>query len=302
MTSKEKLFVADMSFYDVAFHLWTHRIDFPIEKSIRTYAHVHFYHEVHYIYNGSMQIRDIDNGKTIDVSAGQFCLVPSNIYHETSSPTHMRRAVFFFSAKHNPNISQPSSANYSRINHILSYQKNIRVYSDPVISSAMENYHSLCNMQDASLNISKGLALLSAVFRAFDLEQTNPSLSINSNETDSNTLLSHNRRQLIEQTIESSYNQPNCFEQICQVLSLSERQTLNIVRELYGTDLKTLIIRHRINTADALIKTTNMPLSQIAYEVGYNSYSGFYMAYMRIMGAKPEETRRNYHNEETDCP
>ena len=68
MTSKEKLFVADMSFYDVAFHLWTHRIDFPIEKSTRTYAHVHFYHEVHYVYDGSMQIRDIDNGKTIDVS------------------------------------------------------------------------------------------------------------------------------------------------------------------------------------------------------------------------------------------
>ena len=54
-----------------------------------------------------------------------------------------------------------------------------------------------------------------------------------------------------------------------------------------GEDFKSLVVRQRINTANALMKTTDLTLDEISREIGYNSYSGFYMAYIKLMGYPP---------------
>ena len=81
------------------------------------------------------------------------------------------------------------------------------------------------------------------------------------------------------------------------MLYLSERQTRNLIQKEFGADYKQLIIQERMKIADILLRKTAQTLEQIAQQVGYQSYSGFYLAYTRYYGISPEAARKNRRND-----
>jgi len=98
----------------------------------------------------------------------------------------------------------------------------------------------------------------------------------------------YSRKRIIEEYISNFYMEQGGISELAKILYLSPRQTQSVVKSLMGENFKTLIVRQRIHAANLLMKTTNLSLDEISREIGYHSYSGFYMAYVKLMGCSPD--------------
>ena len=59
-----------------------------------------------------------------------------------------------------------------------------------------------------------------------------------------------------------------------------------------GESLSVLLIQQRMRTAQILLRNTNMQISEIAHEIGYTSYVGFYSTFRSYFGCSPDEYRQ----------
>lgn len=64
-----------------------------------------------------------------------------------------------------------------------------------------------------------------------------------------------------------------------------------MVKRFFGEDYKTIIIRRRMELAEIYLHDPCKRLDEIAYEVGYRSYSGFELCFKRYFGIPPAKKR-----------
>ena len=76
-----------------------------------------------------------------------------------------------------------------------------------------------------------------------------------------------------------NYSKEATLSDLAAELHYSEKHTERLVRKHTGMTFKQAMIEYRMSVASHLAKTTDMPLSEIAERVGYNSYNGFWQAY-----------------------
>ena len=86
---------------------------------------------------------------------------------------------------------------------------------------------------------------------------------------------------LIHEYIEQNYHRSLRLRDLAEVLHLSERQTQRIIHTLFGTSFSELLSRHRASVAERLAASSDMPWSEIAGYVGYETYSGFRRSFRR---------------------
>lgn len=76
-----------------------------------------------------------------------------------------------------------------------------------------------------------------------------------------------------------NYNKNVSLSDLAAELHYSEKQTARLVQKHTGRTFKQAIVDYRMSVARQLERTTDLPLSEIAKQVGYNSYNGFWRAY-----------------------
>jgi two-component system response regulator YesN len=133
----------------------------------------------------------------------------------------------------------------------------------------------------------EGVILLDAVLEVFR------SLYNTKKTTHKRQLNKQQQKWLIEEYISNFFHFSDGLSGLASQLYLSERQTRRIVKQFFGEEYKTLIIKQRMETAQILLKTSNLSLDQIAEKVGYKSYSGFHMAFVKAFGVTPGDYRKN---------
>lgn len=89
---------------------------------------------------------------------------------------------------------------------------------------------------------------------------------------------------LIHEYIEQNYHRSLRLRDLAEVLHLSERQTQRIIRALFGMSFSKLLSSHRASVAERLAASSDMPWSEIAGYVGYETYSGFRRSFRRHGG------------------
>lgn len=100
------------------------------------------------------------------------------------------------------------------------------------------------------------------------------------------------RKLIIEQMVNDFYLDGMTYEDLMREMRLSRRQCIRIVESLTGMTLHELITKQRLGRAIELMKKTDVPLDEIAYSVGYSSYTGFYLSFRKWYGLSPQEYRR----------
>lgn len=99
------------------------------------------------------------------------------------------------------------------------------------------------------------------------------------------------RKLIIEQMVNDFYLDGLTYEDLMFEMSLSRRQCIRIVESLTGMTLHGLIIRQRLGRAMELMKKTDVPLDEIAYSVGYSSYT---VAFRKLYEISPQEYRHEF--------
>ncbi len=87
---------------------------------------------------------------------------------------------------------------------------------------------------------------------------------------------------IINDFLSMNYNKEVGLADLAAELHYSEKQTERLIKKHTGLTFKQAIVGYRMALAQHLMKTTNLPLSEIAQRVGYRSYNGFRQAYKQF--------------------
>ena len=75
-------------------------------------------------------------------------------------------------------------------------------------------------------------------------------------------------------------------------LCLSVSQAQRLIKRYYGVSFREKLIEAKIRKSILMIEKTDMPLEEIAREVGYDSYNAFFEAFSSVTGKKPSEYKK----------
>ena len=203
--------------------------------------HEHNYAEIHLIAGGNAEFTVKD--QTLTLKSGAMLVIPSKVYHScVSKDTDTMHCAFQIDCA-------PSSYFTYELNPelILEFFRTIKNTSEEDDHSAIAAYISLfCSCFEQG------------------------------RETSPHAITDYGF--IIYEFFSNNYSLPVRLSDLAQVLHLSERQAERLVLEHTGKSFRDELSATRVRIARYLLKTTNMPLGEIAEYTGYRSYAGFWKA------------------------
>ena len=234
---------------------------------------------------GSEVINLSKANKLICLSKGDILLIPLGVYHGVyTDNTSVDRICFNFSAEPAGKKSSPL------VDLFLSIKEPVVFSGDDVRFHIEQCRRLFTSPKDSLLSLKQGMQLLSL---ALDLMDSVAGVRIKSSNTDS---LALRQRWIIEDYITQHFTDDSGIEGLSQALFLSQRQTSTLVKKFMGEDFKSIIIRRRMELAEIYLSNPKLQLDEIAYKVGYRSYSGFVLCFKRYFGLTPNQKRNEIFN------
>lgn len=83
------------------------------------------------------------------------------------------------------------------------------------------------------------------------------------------------------------------IEKLSKMYHINPTTLKNAFKSTYGSSIAAHIKEHRLEYAETLLKTTDMPIGQIALKAGYESQSRFTEAFKKAYSVLPGEYRNN---------
>ena len=80
---------------------------------------------------------------------------------------------------------------------------------------------------------------------------------------------------------------------LAQELGVAEHQLSKVINTGFEMSFSDLINRHRVDEAKYLLRTTEEPVSSIAFDVGFNSLASFNRVFRKVADQTPTEYRTN---------
>ncbi len=170
---------------------------------------------------------------------------------------------------------------YGSFSHLKSYQFNYSDY-DSLLCRLVEVYLEKQNVSATSKLISMGIGLL-----LNDLELKFPSTEAKPS-TEKEKLLLSKVIEYVYQNLRSNIKAQDVAEHAA--LSVSHLQ--RTFKLEFGISLGAFIKNAKLNDAQRLLAVTNMTVSQIVYECGYESVPSFCNAFRKHTGMTPKEFRK----------
>ncbi|TNJ59886.1 helix-turn-helix transcriptional regulator [Paenibacillus hemerocallicola] len=87
------------------------------------------------------------------------------------------------------------------------------------------------------------------------------------------------------------YRQPLTLEMLAEKMNLSIKQVNRLLQRHFRTSFKQKLLDTRLEAAKDLLRTTDLPVEQIAGEIGYASPHRFYTPFQKKLGMTPNEYR-----------
>lgn len=93
-------------------------------------------------------------------------------------------------------------------------------------------------------------------------------------------------------TLEKVYQDANCSrETLARELGLPEHRLSFLVKAGFGRGVRQLLNDHRVAEAQALLAGSDQPVSQVAFDVGFNSLPSFNRVFKAATGLSPSDYR-----------
>jgi len=168
MINEEKELSFKATVNNIVFHIWSRKAKGTAESDIDTTAHMHYHSEFHYVYEGTEKILRSDTGEVTVIGAGDFCMIPQNVYHATVSEGSIFRQCFYLDIEYDGTHDSPEPSDYYLFKHILDHSKNIMVYRNEFVSAAMKEFRLLTETKNQRFDMQRGLMLLSSIMKTVE--------------------------------------------------------------------------------------------------------------------------------------
>lgn len=99
------------------------------------------------------------------------------------------------------------------------------------------------------------------------------------------------RAQRIRETLLESFDEPLTVAELAEKVNLSTRALERVFLQEFGISVKEFQIRQRLARARQLLEETDKRVSEVCYEVGFNTHSSFTRLFKRRFGVPPKRYR-----------
>lgn len=100
------------------------------------------------------------------------------------------------------------------------------------------------------------------------------------------------RLQRVLDYIDAHLDQDLSLEELAQVVDLSPYHFARQFKQVLGQSPYEYVIQQRMSRARRLLRETNLPIAEVAFQVGYTSQSHFTRLFRRLVGATPHAYRQ----------
>ncbi|MDO5784132.1 MAG: AraC family transcriptional regulator [Eubacteriales bacterium] len=101
---------------------------------------------------------------------------------------------------------------------------------------------------------------------------------------------------LVQQYLDAHYLEDIQLEDVAAQMNMSPYYLTRVFRRTVGYPPKQYLVRRRIGEAQSWLLMTDLPVTDIAMKVGYNSVSNFHNTFRRIVGMTPQQYRDYWKN------
>ena len=99
---------------------------------------------------------------------------------------------------------------------------------------------------------------------------------------------------VIKEYVDAHYSGPLRLNELCEITGLTPQHLNRITHRLTGMSPMEYIIKKRIDTAKELLKTTEIPISEIAHDCGFENDNYFWKTFKEKESLTPGEYRKRY--------
>lgn len=245
--------------------------------------HSHSYYEILYPWEDGFFL-DLANGEVREVHMGELCLIPFGVYHGTRPfGAYSKKLALRFGYSKRTDTSETGSL-FALFDAVMHTCKDVVIFSDATeLADTLDAFRKELLQPLAATEAYREILLNQfylLLMRRMDVHCGQTFARQSANNRDDRA----ERQIRIEKYFHQYYSQAITEEHMAQLLCLSKRQVSRILRELYATSFRQILIEVRLNRAAQLLLSTDNSIEEIAESVGYTSLSGFYTAFRQKFG------------------
>ena len=257
----------------------------------KTPMHIHSYIEMVYVYSGC--VTSVINHEEVQLTEGDICLLDPDVPHTILETGENDIVINFLMSKNYFSTTMLSrlSTNSTIFNfliHALSNLQQRQQYilfacrESPVAKEIIENI--LCEYYEPSIG-SKDIIDAYMVVIFFEMLRAFQKQNVNENKDSKQTYLGD-----ILQHIEEHQGQCT-LQSVANHFGFNANYLSRLIKNQIGKNFKDLTQELRFNKASVLLKTTRLPIEEIANEIGYNNLGFFYEKFNTLYGMSPKQYR-----------
>lgn len=236
-------------------------------------------------------IEDV-TGKSVDVCADAVALVPENFYHNCIASEQTSDKFIFRIVLSRAKDYDGKMPIYDILQSEFSKKEllSLRVKNACAILEGIKNelvFEKTGSKAAASALFSQFAVSLS---RASTDKYTTKVRMVTKTKSLSDDMISRNEK--VEHFFNRITEQNFKADVLAGELGLSIRQLNRIFKSYYGASFGQILAETRLVRAEKLLSSTDIPIEDIAFEVGYRSLSAFLTAFKKRYGTTPGKYRR----------
>ena len=247
------------------------------------YLHKHYMLELHLIQNGRGNFYT-ENG-LYEVGKGSCVLVGRNVLHMLQSVPDQpmkRFEILLDYAGGDP--EQDVFLRFLQDTNIHIWRRSHHLNA---LATSMEKELTECQVGFLQ-NVKAYLTLIfTELMRISKIEES----PVQPDDTDEMIVKTYT---VIDAFFSSKYQQNVTPDDLASILCVSRRQLHRIMLRYFGSSFKQRLIQVRLDVAKSLLDNSDLPVSRIAEEAGYEYASSFCKAFKQGVGVSPEEYRRQH--------
>jgi AraC-like DNA-binding protein/quercetin dioxygenase-like cupin family protein len=271
-----------------------HRTHIPYDRDLVLYQHWHDEIEIFYLEKGEVEF--FIEERCIHLKEGEAILIPPNLLHMAWNINHKR--CCFYAFLFSPVLFSEAYTNSYYNRFIQPLKHNGRLYTHQFTQNLgwhkellhlLKQIFHFYNRQDID---TWELDLHGLLYQLWNLYYNNYMLSIDLSTTYQKL---YHKLELSIDYIHENYVTDLTLEQLANQSGLCKGSFCRYFKKLTGESPFTYISRYRIRKSCELLLNTEMKVTQVASQCGFDNISYYNRTFMQYMKCKPSEYRKQLY-------
>ena len=265
-------------------NIWFEENYYNTENGSMPRFHYHDYYEIYYLFSGER--RYLINSDLYDISRGDIILIKKNALHmtkELETPFGSNIKIYltddaFYSLGENGDRLKDCF----KYNHIV-FPENEQKYINGIFERIRDGYKNT-GLFTKQLMTNSVYEILTAIYdKVFDNTEEFPIISENENEE----ILKAVRY------IYNNFNKNLTLKNIAGYVNMNPSYFSRIFKKYTGLNLTDYINYIRIKNANSMLINSNLPITEISANCGFDNQTYFCKVFKKINGCSAREFKKN---------